>query len=61
MDFPYCPKGWVPMSMDEKKQKQESQSNKNKKGIQSIPFTKSELEWTVIRAVTETYAKKTKS
>ena len=51
MDFSYCPKGWVPMTMEEKKIKEQQRTIKKHDTIHSIPLSTHEKQWNIVRQV----------
>jgi hypothetical protein len=57
MDFPSHPKGWIPLTMEQKRAK-EKEKEKEKKPTELInSISKYEKEWEYVRTVTETYGK----
>lgn len=57
MDFPSHPKGWIPLTMEQKRIKE--QEKKRKSPIEFYIFPKSvyEKEWESVRIVAETHDK----
>jgi len=60
MDFPYCPNGWVPMTMEEKKHNEKCLKRNKEKTINSIKESEHELQWKFVRIVAEVYGKNKK-
>lgn len=53
MDFPFCPKGWVPMTMEEKKIKEEEKCKTidKSKYLPYLPDTEDEIKWKNVRKI----------
>ena len=62
MDFPSHPIGWKPLTMEEKKKRDETQKrNRERNKLLHVPLTNVEKQWMFVRCVAETghlYTKK---
>jgi hypothetical protein len=60
MDFPTHPIGWKPLTMEEKKERDESQKRNRERTQLHVPLTNVEKQWMFVRCVAETGALHTK-